>query len=225
MSEEEQLREERQRRIAELEERLRQRAGGGVKPSVALTAMAVAGVLLWMQRADLAYFFSPRTPLTLGAEGAYRHEALQSNRYVQVHGVPTARGAWSREGETLYVLVGLRDSPLVVRRSPLPNEQWVSGQPPPPPDSTPFAVRGRLLAEEEAPRYREAFSLLRDTGELLPWQGRLYLLLEGERPEVYRGQGVVAGALLGFIALNALLFARGLVARRLLRQSPPPPSD
>ncbi|QSQ27834.1 hypothetical protein JY651_24325 [Pyxidicoccus parkwayensis] len=201
--------EERERRIAELEARLSRRRVG-VKPLAAVMAIVVAGALLWMQRRELAYFFSPRAPLTLGTEGAYRYEALVSNRYAQVHGIPTARGAYERTDNGLYVLVGLRESPLVVRRGALDGEEWAQGRPPPQPDQRPFAVRGRLLSEEDAPRYREALALLKSMGEVQPHEGRLWLLVEGEQPGADRGLVLVALALVAFMALNAGLLVRGL---------------
>lgn len=201
--------EERERRIAELEARLSRRRVG-VKPLAAVLAIAVAGALLWMQRRELAYFVSPREPLTLGTEGAYRNEALVSNRYVQVHGIPTARGGYERADGGLYVLVGLRESPLVVRRGALEGEEWKPGRPPPQPDPRPFAVRGRLLAEEDAPRYREALALLRSMGEVQPHEGRLWLVMEGERPGEDRGLVLVSLALVAFIAFNAVLLVKGL---------------
>jgi hypothetical protein len=98
MSEEQRVQEERQRRIAELEARLARRSRGAVRPPMALAGIAVSVALLVMQRRELAYLVSPRTPLALGAEGEYRFEALRSNRYAQVHGVPTAHGAYEPEG-------------------------------------------------------------------------------------------------------------------------------
>jgi hypothetical protein len=172
--------------------------------------MVVGGALLSMLWKDLAYFFSPRTPLTLGAEGAYRYELLESNRYVQVHGLPTARGAYGREGEDVYVVVGLRDSPFLVRRRALPGEEWAPGRVPRQPDQRPFGVRGRLLAEADAERYREGFTLLREMGEVRPQDGRLWLIVEGERPGADRGVLLVAGVLLAFIFGNLALLVRGL---------------
>ena len=204
--------EERDRRIAELEARLSRRRVG-VRPVAALMAIAVGLTLLGMQWRDLSYFLSPDVPLTLGAEGAYRFEALVSNRYAQVHGVPTARGAYERADGGLYVLVGLRDSPFVVRRSALPGEQWTEGRPPPQPDQRPFAVRGRLLAQEDTPRYRDALALLERMGEVQPHEGRLWLLVEGERPGADRGLLLVSLALVTFVVLNAMLLVRGLKRR------------
>lgn len=210
MSEEQRRREEREQRIAELEARLAKRARGGVKPSVALVAIAVSLSLLWMQRRELLYFVSPSTPLSLGAEGEYRYEALVSNRYAQLHGIPTAHGAYERDGDAVYVLVGLLKSPFVVRRPALPGEDWAAGKTPPRPDPRPFAVRGRLLAEEDAPRYQEAFALLRSKGELQPLRGRLWIIVEGDRPWQDWGRMMVALLLVLFTVANAVFLARGL---------------
>ncbi|ABF90691.1 hypothetical protein MXAN_2628 [Myxococcus xanthus DK 1622] len=204
--------EARARRIAELEFRLSRRRVG-VRPMAAVMAIAVGLVLLGMQWKDLSYFLSPSVPLTLGAEGAYRFEALVSNRYAQVHGVPTVRGAYERADGALYVLVGLRDSPFVVRRPALPGEQWTDGRPPPQPDQRPFAVRGRLLAQADARRYRDALALMERMGELQPRDGRLWLLIEGERPGTDRGLLLVCLALVTFVVLNAMLLVRGLKRR------------
>jgi hypothetical protein len=209
MSIDSELQQERDRRIAELEARQRRR-GVGVKAPVAVLAILVGGALLGLLWKDLAYFFSPRTPLTLGAEGAYRYELLESNRYVQVHGLPTARGAYGREGEDVYVVVGLRDSPFLVRRRALPGEEWAPGRVPRQPDQRPFGVRGRLLAEADAERYREGFTLLRDMGEVQPRDGRLWLIVEGERPGADRGVVLVALVLLAFLLGNLVLLVRGL---------------
>jgi hypothetical protein len=210
MSEEQRMREEREQRIAELEARLARRARGGVKPPVALVAIGVSLALLWMQRRELLYFFSPATPLSLGAEGEYRYEALVSNRYVQLHGIPTAHGAYERDGDAVYVLVGLIESPFVVRRPSLPGEDWVLGKAPPRPDPRPFAVRGRLLVEADAPRYQEAFALLRSKGEVQPVSGRLWIIIEGERPWQDWGRMGVALLLVLFTAANAVFLVRGL---------------
>jgi hypothetical protein len=213
MSNESELRQERDQRIAELEARLRRR-GVGVRAPVAVLAMVVGGALLGMLWKDLAYFFSSRTPLTLGAEGAYRYESLESNRYVQVHGIPTSRGAYGREGEDVYVVVGLRESPFLVRRRALPGEEWPAGKAPRQPDQRPFGVRGRLLAEEAAGRYGEGFKLLRELGEVQPRDGRLWLVVEGERPGSDLGVLLVGLVLLTFILGNAALLYRSFELKR-----------
>jgi hypothetical protein len=210
MSEEELIREERERRIAELESRLARRPRSPLRASVSLVAIGVATALLVMQWREVRYFFSPREPLSLGAEGDYRFEALSSNRYAQLHGLPTAHGAYERDGGTVFVLVGLRDSPFVVRRPALPGEDWAPGRTPPQPDQHPFAVRGRLLAEEEAPRYHDAFQLLREKGEVQPLQGRLWIVLEGHRPGEDFGRLSVTLLLVLVIAANVLALLRGL---------------
>ncbi len=210
MSEEQLIREERERRIAELESRLARRPRSPLRAPVALVGIGVAVALLVMQWREVRYFFSPRTPLSLGAEGEYRYPELVSNRYVQLHGIPTSHGAYERDGDTVFVLVGLRDSPFVVRRPALPGESWVPGKRPPQPDQRPFAVRGRLLAEEDAPRYRDAFELLRAKGEVHPLQGRLWIVIEGQRPGEDLGRLAVTLLLVLVIATNVLFLVRGL---------------
>jgi hypothetical protein len=210
MSEEQLIREERERRIAELESRLARRPRSPLKAPVALVGMGVAAALLVMQWRDVRYFLSPRTPLSLGAEGDYRSAELISNRYAQLHGVPTAHGAYEREGDAVFVLVGLRDSPFVVRRPALSGEDWAPGRKPPQPNQRPFAVRGRLLAEEDAPRYRDAFELLRAKGEVQPLQGRLWIVIEGQRPREDFGRLAVTLLLVLVIAVNGVFLVRGL---------------
>ncbi len=209
MSDDLERHEERERRMAELEARLKRRRVG-VRVPVMLVALGVSGVLLSMLAPDVAYFFSPRTPLTLGAEGAYRYELLESNRYVQVHGVPTARGAYGRDGDAMYVVVGLRESPFLVRRGALPGEEWVAGRAPRQPDQRPFGVRGRLLSEAAARDQREGFRLLREMGEVQPHEGRLWLIVEGERPGADLGVLLVALVLVAFMLGNTALLVRAL---------------
>jgi hypothetical protein len=98
----------------------------------------------------------------------------------------------------------------VVRRPALPGEDWAPGKRPPRPDQRPFAVRGRLLAEEDAARYRDAFELLRAKGEVQPLQGRLWIVIEGQRPGEDLGRLAVTALLVLVIATNILFLVRGL---------------
>jgi hypothetical protein len=210
MSADELVREERERRIAELEARQARRPRSHLRAPVALVAMGVASALFFMQWREALYFFSSSEPLSLGAEGEYRYPELVSNRYVQLHGLPTATGAYEWDGTQVFVLVGLRDSPFVVRRPALPGEDWAPGRKAPQPNQRPFAVRGRLLAEQDAPRYRDAFQLLRAKGELQPLNGRLWLVVEGQRPGEDWGRLGVSLLLVLIIAANAAFLVRGL---------------
>jgi hypothetical protein len=210
MSEEQLIREERERRIAELEARLARRPRSPLRAPVALVGIGVAVALLVMQWREVRYFFSPRTPLSLGAEGEYRYSELVSNRYAQLHGIPTSHGAYERDGDAVFVLVGLRDSPFLVRRPALSGEDWAPGKRPPRPDQRPFAVRGRLLAEADAARYKDAFELLRAKGEVQPLDGRLWIVIEGQRPGEDLGRLAVTALLVLVIAANVLFLVRGL---------------
>jgi hypothetical protein len=189
---------ERSDRIAELEVRARARFGG-VSRVTAVVAVVAAGAFIWVQRADVEYFLSDSTPVTLGSEGDYHFERLRSNRYAQIHGTPTLRGAYAREAGAVLVVLGTQGTPVLVRREALPTESWAPGQIPPRPDPRPFAVRGRLLIDDDAERYRDGFDKLRSWGEVVPRDGHLWVLLEAERPRGLRE--------LRWTALGAVLLA------------------
>jgi hypothetical protein len=211
-----QVPEQREARIAELEARLRARRATGVRLPVALVCLAGALYLLVREFPDVHYALSSSVPLTLGREGEYRFEVLANNRYAQMHGAPASTASWGRDRQGPFLVVGFLDTPVLVRRAPLPAETWTEGRPPPPPLQTPFAVRGRLLDEAHAPAYREAFQRARETPGLKPREGKLWIVLEGERPKEDWG-AVVTAVLLGlFAAFNALLAAEAL--RRLARR-------
>jgi hypothetical protein len=180
------LERERSERIAELEARTRPRRVWGVSRLTTLVAAGAAAAFLWLQRADLQYFVSDSTPITLGSEGDYHFDSLRSNRYAQLHATPTLRGAYAREGGTVFVLLGAQGTPVLVRREALPTEAWAPGQVPPRPDPRPFAVRGRVLMDQDAERYRDGFDKLRAWGEVVPRDGHLWILVEGERPRGLR---------------------------------------
>jgi hypothetical protein len=205
---------QRDARIAELEARLRTRTTPGVRLPVALVCLAGALYLLWRELPDVAYALSSASPLTLGQEGAYRLGALADNRYVQLHGTPTGTAYWGQDASGPFLVVGLLDTPLLVRRSPLPGEVWTSGRPPTPPLQTPFAVRGRLLAEREAPAYREAFQKARQLSGVRPREGTLWIVLEGQRPGEDWGVVLTAVLLALFAGFNGWLAFGALVQQR-----------
>jgi hypothetical protein len=199
--------------MAHLEEGLRRSPMLGLRIPLALTGMAAAIALLALEKRELGYFFSSRSPVTLGKEGEYRFEGLRSNRYVQIHGSPSLRGAyWKEKGKT-FLLVGLRDTPVLVRREVFPNEEWLPGSTPPQPDQRPFAVKGRLLIQDEAKRYREGSDKLARDGQVQPRDGHLWILLEGERPGADWSAFFIGIALCVLLGVNAWFLARGLAAR------------
>ena len=200
-------------RIAELETRLRAQRTAGVRLSVALVCLLSALFLLWRELPDVAYARSPAAPLTLGREGAYRFEALSNNRYVQLHGAPTSTAFWGQDRRGPFLVVGLQDTPVLVRRAPLPSETWAPGRPPPPPMQTPFAVRGRLLAESAAGAYREAFQKARQLPGVRAREGTLWLVVEGEKPGEDWGAVLTAALLALFAAFNGWLALRRFLPR------------
>lgn len=228
---------ERDEQIAVLEQRLRRRSPIGVRAEVAALAAALALAAMWIfERRDWAYFFSPAEPVSLGREGEYRWDLLESNRYVQIHGAPTTRGLYGPGSGGLMVVVGLRDTPVLVRRRALPGEEWAPGKgTPPQPDQRPFAVEGRLLLVDEAtasagraelPRYaqqawslvvddapawaREAAGQLQTSGEVRPVDGKMWILLSGGRPRSDPGLLLITALLLTFAALNVYFLVKDL---------------
>lgn len=200
--------EERSTRIAQLEARLARRAPVGVMPPVAALALMIAGWVLWTQHEDVAYFFSDREPISLGVEGSYRFDQAVSNRYVQLHGAPTVRGAYGVDGSQQFVIIGVANTPLLVKRKALATEEWKPGTTPPPPDQRSFTAAGRLLSRGSASRWEDAFVKHESFGELKP----KWLLVEGARP----GGDFAAigwfGLVLAFALVNVWLLVRGVAA-------------
>ena len=202
---------ERDVRIAELEREIAGRGGVGVSASVAALGLTAALLLLGLRQQEIRYFFSSSQAVSLGIEGAYQLDQLQSNRYVQIHGRPTRRGLYATENGKPYVMVGLQGTPVIVRRHPFSSEVLVPGKPAPQPNQSPFAVRGRLLAQSDAARYAESMHKMLEFGEMNPRDGRLWILLEGERP------GSNMAALFSFLALVAFAVGNGWFLWRNLR--------
>lgn len=200
--------EERSTRIAQLEARLTRRAPVGVMPPVAALALVIAGWVLWTQHEDVAYFFSSRDPISLGVEGMYRFDQASSNQYAQLHGAPTIRGAYGIEGDQHFVIVGVQNTPLLVKRKALPTEEWKLGTTPPPPDQRSFTASGRLLSRASASRWEDAFAKHESFGELKP----KWLLVEGARPGGDFAAMGWFGLVIAFALVNLWLLARGVIA-------------
>jgi hypothetical protein len=201
-------------RIAQLEARLGRRAPVGVMPPVAALALVIAGWVIWLQYDDVAYFFSSREPISLGVEGAYRFDQAQSNRYAQLHGEPTVRGAYGVEGSQHFVVIGVQNTPLLVKRNALPTEEWKPGTTPPPPDKRSFTASGRLLSRADASRWSDAFEKHESYGEINP----KWLLIEGARPGSDLGAMGWFGLVIAFAAINLWLLIRGVLAMLAARR-------
>lgn len=194
--------------MAQLEERLSRRASVGVMPPVAALALVIASWVIWNQRADVEYFFSSRDPITLGIEGEYHFEKGLNNRYALLHGGPTVRAAYGVEGNTHFVVIGVQNTPLLVKRNALPTEDWKVGTTPPPPDQRFFTAAGRLLTREGARRWEDAFVKHESFGDLKP----KWLLVEGARPGADLATMGWLGLVLAFGLVNFWLLLRGVVA-------------
>lgn len=195
--------------MAQLEQSLARRRVG-VFPPVAAIAMAGALFLAWSMRAEVEYFFSSRQPLELGAEGDYHPERAVTNRYAQLHGVPSARGWYVEETEGSFVVVGVLDLPVLVKRAVFPDELARGEGKRPQPRQNPFFARGRLLSRAQAERYAEVFKSYE------AWSGApAHWLLVAEAPP---GKDLSTVAMFSFVllfaAVNGWLLVRGLSLRR-----------
>ncbi len=210
--------EEREEVIRALEEGQARRRTLGIRWPTALLAITLAvGLFAWQRMdRDLAYFFSPTQPLTLGSEGDYAWENLRSNRYAQIHGIPTFVGVFSRHaGDEVRVTVGLQGTPVLVHRAALPTEDWPENRPPSAVDQRPFGVRGRLLVLDEVPStFRPAFERLGPKEGIQPRDGKLWLLLAEQSPRKDLGTVALASFLFAFVLLNVWLGLRDIASRR-----------
>ena len=215
--------EARDERIAQLERSTRRRVTG-VQLPVAVLCLAGTLFLLAREAPDVAYVFASREPVTLGSEGAYQLERLRPNVYAQIHGVPLGTAFYGVERGARIVLVGLQDTPVVVRRPLLPTEDWVPGKKPPPPGSRAHSgCAGDCALWTTSPASATRRPSCRRLPGLRPVDGRLWVLREGERPGEDRGPLIIALVLLGFGGLNAVLAVRGaqaILQERAARRRP-----
>ncbi|MFT3707279.1 MAG: hypothetical protein QM817_06395 [Archangium sp.] len=204
---------EQQKLIEQMERDLAKKSGVGVSWPLALMAMLAGLALAWWMRADVSYFFRSKQPIELGAEGDYHPENAVTNRYAQIHGVPTVKGWYVEEKEGSFVVVGLNDTKVLVKRVTfddenrrLPDGKRMQ------PRQNPFFARGRLLSRADADRYEDVFK------EYEAWTGGLkaeWLLLAEQPPGKDFGSAGMFAFVLLFAAVNGWLFVRGFSLRRL----------
>jgi hypothetical protein len=169
-------------------------------PVFAALAVVLAGWLLWSLWPEVAYHFSSRAPIDLGAPGAYHLDAARAGRLVHVQGrlvdaVPvTGRAGAPR---TVGRLAGTN---LLVDRPGRPGQVEL--------------FEGRLLAAPRRDEYREVAGIIEARGT--PLGDRWQVLYDGERPRHAWWHVLGAVLLLCILALNL---------RALLRPLLPPPRE
>ncbi len=196
--------------IAKLEADLQKKPRIGLLPPVAAVALVASLALAVSYFDDVSYFFSSRDPIELGAEGSYHFDRALTNRYAQLHGVPTVRGWYVEEAAGAFVILGVSDTPIAVRRVTFEDENKRLGDGKrPQPRQNPFFARGRLLSREQAGKYEEALR------EYDAWSGTKvqWLLLAETPPGKDWASAAIFGGLLAFAALNLWLLKRGLTGR------------
>ena len=125
--------------------------------------------------------------------------------------MPTVRGWYVEEKDGSFVVVGLMDTPVLVKRVTFEeeNRRLPDGKRPQP-RQNPFFARGRLLSRADAARYEEVFR------EYETWSGAKagWLLVAETPPGRDFGSMVLFSFMLLFSAVNGWLFVRGLTLRR-----------
>lgn len=197
---------------SEAEEPDRRRRRSSPLPGVvAVVASALAVWLLWGFLPDVAYFFSSRDPIDLGAPGAYHLDAAVANRLVHIRGRLVDPMSATERSAVQDLARGLGGSAEVAsgngsRRTVgrIAGTNLLVDRPGPPGMVDLF--EGRLLPQGKRDEYAQAARILKDRGTPLGdgWQ----VLRDGERPR--RAWGPVLGT-----ALLVLLLAVNL--RALLR--------
>ena len=128
-----------------------------------------------------------------------------------MHGVPTPRGWYVQENDGSFVVLGLNDTNLLVKRVSFEDEnRRLPDGKRPQPRQNPFFARGRLLSREDAEKYQDVFK------EHEAWSGASakWFLMAEEPPGKDFGAVSMFAFVLLFAAVNAWLFVRGLTFRR-----------
>jgi hypothetical protein len=164
-------------------------------PAFAILALAVCAWLLRDLWPDTAFFFAPRTPVDLGAPGAYRLALARENRLARISGdlVETVPVTEARSGRARTV-GRIAGTNLVVDR---------------PGRGGPPLFEGRILPAAARADYAEAVAAMRARGAA-PLDAFL-VLRDGDRPRA-RWLPVLGSAVL---ALLALVNLRALVKHLL----------
>lgn len=128
-------------------------------PLISVIVIAFACYLALLVRADVAYFFQPRTPRDLGdVQEALRSPQLRPNRYVTIAGAPDRKRALLIEGrfggyESFFRMLQSESRLYVQRRRPSGSEAR----------SVPGIHSGRLVAFNSLPYAKQVAAYLRKT--------------------------------------------------------------
>jgi hypothetical protein len=162
---------------------------------VVAIALLVCAYFLWDLLPALRYWGSAGEAVDLGRPGSYHLERASDGLYARIEGVAgqamNLSVRWMWLSETRYDLLAVRDTNILVRRSPR------SAAPP-------LTAQGRLILDRFIPEYAQAFqNLAAARGGAQPRDGHLYVLLDGERPRSGWAVPLQAAGLLALILLNA----------------------
>jgi hypothetical protein len=185
------------------------------EPSLVATSLSVLGIgvglfLLLGMIADLSFFLSSTVPIDLGTPSDYHAERARDGIYARlgdIHGKLVGhfeRFEWNDFTKRQWDVVVATGTDIVLRRA--------SGAP----VSEPFAAEGRLIRDDHAPEYSDAFQLSVLRGGLEP-KGHAFILLDGSRPRHGWTTPVISIVLAVFVVVNGLALVRAFGRRSRAR--------
>lgn len=157
-------------------------------PAWAVPALLLCGWLLWDSWPEVAFFFSAKEPIDLGAHGSYQLDRARANRLVRISGATSASvGITDARAKEERTVIGIRGVNLAVDR---PGSRAAT-----------LVFEGRLLPAARTGDYGEAIAALRARG----WEagGRVLVLRDGERPGTRWPPVAWSAVLLLLAAVNA----------------------
>ncbi len=165
----------------------------------------LSGALLWEQRGDVAYLFSPPAAIDLGSAAGYHLERALPSRFARISGQPAAEVSHYRRGLFVRDLVPLPDVPVLVDR---PHDEAVGA-------GAPLVFEGRLEPDVREPQLGGVVRYFVEKDELAPPGERIgtrhvWILSVGQRPWRPGPTVLWCLALLALVAFNATWLWRRL---------------
>jgi len=173
--------------------------------------LVLAGVLVFLLRGELGYFFAPGQPVELGAAEELAPAPLADGTFVRLSGV--ARDMCIRaevaSGRMRYLyLLGSETGARMLVQSPAPPGEGCAG-------AVERSFEGRLRDLDRTDMYAAVLGYYRENFPAAPRDGPMYLLEDGLRPRDRWAYPAALAGLLLVAAANAALLVRR--ARRRAR--------
>ncbi|RMG19920.1 MAG: hypothetical protein D6729_03990 [Deltaproteobacteria bacterium] len=194
--------------------------GAWRSPVLMAVLVALSAYTAWLLWPDVRYFFSPDTPIDLGADGAYDLSQARDGAFVEVAGLPSTLRAQFKQAFGRYKVYYLLGSHIFVRE-PLPESPPAKGG-----DAVGaygyYRGRGRLVDLLHAREYRNIVRFYEERAGFDFSKGA-WLVLDGATPKRYWPHVLGFGAAVVVGLVNLFLLLRRLPGnrRRTRRRAPP----